>query len=375
MRRSVLAFSGVTALLLSACSGNGPSNLKVHEVALYGGSQERITWVYGDLNGSSKSSVKIGGVAVDLRPQVSDPLATAGSLSINGKATYRVPTDTLPQKLSLTRDSSGLFNAMPMNGASIAAIYYTDGAAWYKLGGTTGSVRGQSSAGLRGAGQLTDAEADAVAAVLQPQGPLAVAVLNDPSPALTVEPQPSEILRTSLYILPNVLTTASGTTGTVTTTPNTGVPNPNTGGPLTGTTGNGSTGNAGSGLSFTSLAQGSNAAATSPTVQVATTGAQAAALYTLAYGRQTNPPRPPALSGNTLVGVFIGQRNSGGYSVQVSRVAASGSNLNLTVNITAPPAGSLNTMALTSPWVIISVPGRYTSASVTNMPALPGQTK
>lgn len=367
MRQSVLAFSGVTALLLSACSGNGPSNLKVHEVALYGGTQERITWVYGNLNGSSKSSVKLGGVAVDLRPQVADPLATPGSLSINGLATYRVPTETVPQKLSISQSSGGLFSVTPMNGASLAAVYYTDGAAWYKLSSASGTGSAQASRGLRGAGQLTDAEADAISAVLQPQGPLTVALLNDPTPALSVEPQASENLRTSLYILPGAARVQAGTSASVTTTPNapvTPIPTPTTGGTVSGN------------LSFTSVAQGTNAAANQPTVQIATTSAEAAALYALAYGRQTNAPRPPALNGNqTLVGVFIGQRSSGGYSVQVSRMVASGDKLSVTVSVSAPPPGSLSTMALTSPWVIVSVPGRYSSIDITNMPAVPGQTK
>ncbi len=373
MKRSVLACSGVTALLLSACSGNGPSNLKVHEVNLSGGTQERVTWVYGNLNGGSKSSVKLGGAAVELRPQISDPLATPGSLSINGAATYRTPTAPAQQKLSLSRDADGQFTVTALNGASLAAVYHTDGTGWVKLSRAGGLARAQASAGLRGVGQLTDAEADVLAGVLQLQGPLTVAVLNDPTPAQSVEPQATETLRTSLYILPGaptaVLAGTGTTTGTVTTTPGTGTapvpaPRPANGGNVSGTP-----------VNFSVVAQGTNAATSSPSVQVATTSAQAAALYALAYGRQTSVPRPPALNGNTLVGIFIGQRSSGGYSVEVAQMAASGSTLNLSLNLSAPGPGTLTTMALTSPWIIVSVPGRYTAANATNLPTAPGDVR
>lgn len=333
---------------------NGPSNLKVHEAVLYGGTQERIVWVYGTLGSNGGSSIKLGGQTVDLRAQVQDSLATPGSLSVNGKATYRVATNAVPQKLSVTRDTAGMFQVAPQNGATIAAVYYTDGTNWLKLNGTAGRVSATPVPGLNGAGQLTDAEAVAVSQALRGQGQLAVAVLNDPEAGLKVEPTPTESLRTSLYILPGVQTVAATTTGTVTTTPSTITPSTTP-----------SDTPAGGRVNFTELASGTNATATTPLVQVATTQAQVASIYATAYGRQSSSSAAPALGRNqTLVAVFMGQRNSGGYSVKVTGTTVQNGVLTVTVTTTAPKAGTLTTMALTSPWTIVSVEGHFTGVNL-----------
>ncbi|GMA16457.1 protease complex subunit PrcB family protein [Deinococcus metallilatus] len=360
MNKTLTAALALSAGLLAGCTMTGPGNLKVHEALLYGGTQERIVWVYGNLGQSAQSSVKLGGTAVDLRAQVEDPLAVAGTLSVNGKATYRLPTTPITPKLSVTRDTRGLFNVAMNEGGS--AVYYTDGRTWTRLNAGSGSgVSGTAVGGLRGAGNLTDTEADALGTALLNQGPLAVAVLNEaavPDRPLTVEPQPGEYLRTALYVLPGVPTVAA-TTGTVTTTPGTPAPTSNPGGRVT----------------FTELASGSNANASTSAVQVATTQAAVNALYNLAYGRQTGVPNVPGLTGGeTVVGVFLGQRPTGGYGVQVTGASAQGGVLTLTVAITAPGPGSITTQALTSPWTIVRVPGTYRDVRVVDPQGRPFQT-
>ncbi|WP_254605487.1 hypothetical protein [Deinococcus sp. JMULE3] len=205
MKRTLLAAALLGAGLLSACSMTGPGNLKVHEAVLYGGAQERVVWVYGTLQGSG-SSVKLGSQTADLRAQVQDPIATPGSLSVNGKATYREATTPIAAQVTVTRQGSA-FNVTPASGAQISAVYYTDGQSWTRLNGTSGTVGGTRVDGLQGAGQLTDDEARVLSDTLRPQGPLAVAVLaNQPAPALAVEPAPTEHLRSDLYILSSVPT-------------------------------------------------------------------------------------------------------------------------------------------------------------------------
>lgn len=327
--------------LLVGCSMNGPSNLKIHEVALSGGTNERIVWVYGSLTGG-RGSVKLGDTAVDLRPQVEDTLATPGSLSVNGKATYRLATASTDQKISVMRDTAGMFTISPMNGVSVAAVYYTDGQSWSKLTSTFGRTSASPSEGLRGAGQLTDDEGDALGRALRGQGALAVAVLNEPAPTLAVEPTPTESRRTALYVLPGVQTvsasSSTGTTGTVTMTPNAS--------------------------NFTELARGTNATASDFAVMTATTPAQLRNLYAVAYGRQTSQPAAPALGNETVVAIFMGQRSSGGYGVDVNSVNASSGTLTLTVTLKTPGAGLLTTQALTSPWVMVKVPGTYSVVRV-----------
>ncbi|GAA5512101.1 hypothetical protein Dcar01_00815 [Deinococcus carri] len=351
MTKTLTAALVVSAGLLAGCTMTGPGNLKVHEALLYGSSQERLVWVYGNLGGSAQSSVKLGGTAAELRSQVQDPLAVPGTLSVNGKAVYRLGTSTLTPKLSVTRDTRGLFN-VAMNEAG-GTVYYTDGRTWTRLNAGTGSgVGGTPVSGLRGAGNLTDAEADALGTVLLNQGALAIAVLDPasvPDAPLSVEPAPGEYRRTALYVQAGV-PTVTATTGTVTTTP--GTPT-------------GTAPTPGGRVNLTELASGSNASASTAAVQVATTQSALSALYNIAYGRQTGTPSVPSLpASDTVVGVFLGQRATGGYGVRVTGATAQDDTLTLTVTVTAPGPGSITTQALTSPWTIVRVPGRYRDVRV-----------
>lgn len=351
MKKTLTAALSLSAGLLVGCTMTGPGTLNVHEALLYGGTQERIVWIYGNLGTNTQSSVKLNGNVADLRAQVSDPLAVPGTLSVNGKAVYRLPTTPVTPKLSVTRDTRGLFN-ITMNEAG-GTVYYTDGRTWTRLNATLGSgVASTPVRGLRGAGNLTDAEADALSAALLNQGALAVTVLPEstvPDAPLTAEPAPREYRRTALYILPGVRTVAA----TGNTPPNT-TPTP------------------GGRVNVTELASGNNASVTSSAVQVATTQGALNALYNLAYGRQTGAPAAPTLgSDETVVAIFLGQRPTGGYGVRVTGASAQGGVLTLTVNLTAPGPGSITTQALTSPWTIVRVPGTYREVRVVDTQGRP----
>ncbi|GGR85613.1 protease complex subunit PrcB family protein [Deinococcus sedimenti] len=350
MNRTLLAAALLGAGLLSACSMTGPGNLKVHEAVLYGGAQERVVWVYGTTQGG-QSSVKLGSQAVDLRAQVQDPIATPGSLSVNGKATYREATAALSPQVTVTRQGT-TFVVTPGSGAQISTVYYTDGQSWTRLNGTSGQVSGTRVDGLQGAGQLTSDEARVLGETLRPQGPLAVAVLaNRPAPTLSVEPTPTEHLRTDLYVL--------GSVPSAQIQPPRPTPVPTTPG---GT------------VTVTQIATGTNANISEAAVQVATTASAASSLYTRAYGRQSSVPTPPSVTGRTLIGVFLGQRPTGGYGVQVLSASGSTGSLTLRVRLTAPAPGAILAQVITSPWAIVSVPGTYTSVTVLdeNGQPLPG---
>lgn len=356
-KHSLLAL-GVSSGLLTACGMTGPSNLRVHEVLLYGGTQERVAWVYGNVTGGP-SSLRIGGATTEVRAQVQDPLAVPGTLSVNGNATYRTPTTRMEPKLSVARGADGLFTVVQNMAVPVRAVYYTDGRSWQKLSGTSGVVQAQMVQGLRGAGRLTDAEATALAAALQGQGPLSVAVLDEtrvPDAPLAVEPRPNEYLRTALYILPGAVNVAGSAPEAPSGQPAPVRPAPTS--PPSSAPGTGAR------VNITELAQGNNAAVTSFSIQVATTQAAANALYSQAYGRQTGGPSAPGVSGATLVGVFLGQRSTGGYAVRVTGASVSSGVLTLTVRVTAPGPDSITTQALTTPWTIVRVPGTYTRVTV-----------
>lgn len=335
---------------LTGCAANGPSGLRIHEALLYGGAQERVVWVYGSLSGG-QSSLKLDGQTVELRAQ-SDASAVPGSLSVNSAATYRTPTRRIAQQLAVARVGAGLFNVTRLDPA-VQAVYFTDGTTWRKLNGVNGTVNSVPVRGLEGAGELTDDEAASLGRALGNQGPLAVAVLDTvllPDGAVSAEPAPLERKRTALYVLPNVPT--SSTLNPVPT------PTP----PATGAT-----------VTFTELASGTNATITAAGVQVARTQTEAAALYRAAFGNQSSPPAAPALNGRLLVGVFLGQRSTGGYSVRVRSAAVSGGVLTLRVQVTAPGPGSITTQAITSPWTIVSVAGAFTAVQVLDQDGRPLQ--
>lgn len=158
--------------------------------------------------------------------------------------------------------------------------------------------------------------------------------------------------------------TLPGATGTVTTTPGTGTPAAPTTPPA-----------AGGRVTITELAGGTNANVATAAVQVATSQAALNALYTLAYGRQTGTPAVPSLrSGETVVGIFLGQRPTGGYGVRVTGASVQGDTLTLTVEVRTPGPGAITTQALTSPWTLVRVPGTFRSVQVVDSSGRPFQT-
>ena len=346
MKKSLLPALLLSAGLFSACTMTGPSNLRVHEALLYGGSQERIVWVYGTLTGGSAGSLKLGGQTVDLRAQVEDVVAVPGSLSVDGKATFRQPTSSIAAPLNVTRLSNGSFEVVTPGGLS--AVYYTDGQTWSKLSGLSGTVGASAVSGLQSAGQLTAEEAGVLSRALLGQGPLAVGVLADvpaADAALTVEPTATEYRRTALYVLPGVTTVAAQFPQLPRPTPP--APQPT-----------------GERVNFTEVVSGGQSGVTEPTVTVATTSAAAVSLYAQAYARQTGAPTAPDPGNGTLVGVFLGQRSTGGYGVTVTSATASGDTLTLVAQVRAPGPGSITTQAITSPWTIVRVDGKYQSVRV-----------
>ena len=117
-------------------------------------------------------------------------------------------------------------------------------------------------------------------------------------------------------------------------------------------------------MTYTELSSGSTARVTTPSVQVATTDAEVAALYAQAYGRQTDVPAPAPVASGTVVGIFLGQRTTGGYGVRVVGARANGEVLTLTVQLRSPGPGSITTQAITSPWTLVRVDGTYTRVEV-----------
>lgn len=377
MKTAPIAALALTAALITGCTMNGPGALRVHEALLYGGAQERVAWVYGTLDNSGKSSVKLGGQALEVRAQVADPLAVPGSLSLNGKATYRAPLPTTTVKLGVGRGPGDqTFNVVA--NADLDGVYYTDGRSWFKLAGQmragealTG-IAGPSQ-NLRGAGRLTDAEADALGGQLLNQGRLTVAVLRQsPDGPLSVEPAASETLQTALYILPGVQAApgavappASSQPGTSTNTQPAPVPSTPGTTPSTGTS---SIGTQSGVVAVRELGRGSNSQynASTPSAVVARSASAFASAWRTVSGNQSPAPAAPAVDFTraAAITIYAGQKPSGGYGIRVLGSSLQAGTLTLQVEFTAPAPGLITTQSLTSPYLALEVQGSFTRVVV-----------
>lgn len=350
-KTSILVSLTAGLALLTSCTVSGPKSIRVHEVTLYGNTQERIVWVYGNLlSNTAHMDLKLGGKMVKLASPVSDGLATNGSLSIDDKAVHRSKTTKMDQPLEISRGSKGMFKVKAKN--SVAAIYYTDGKNWQKLSGTSGVVKGKTNTGLRGAAALSSEEAEVLTKAFKGQGNMAVAVLNTaPDKKIGVEPKPSEHLRSALYLLPNVPNmlqpVGQGTSGKDTPTPI----QPAKGGAV----------------KYDIVTQGSNANVQEAGYRVATDETQAIALLASVSSE------PVALQNGTLIAAYMGQRSTGGYSINVKNVSVDNGVLTLTVDLEEPKPGDMTTQALTSPYVLVRVEGQYSDVKVVDSNGQPLQ--
>ncbi|WP_110885113.1 protease complex subunit PrcB family protein [Deinococcus yavapaiensis] len=349
MNKRAIGVLSLGAALLSGCTMTGPNNFEVHEVLLYGGVQERIGWVYGDLPAttgaaSGSTNVKLGGSDVTLRPQVSDALAVTGTLSVGGRATFRAPTTAVNRAVTVTKDFIG-DNYSVQVGTNVDAVFFTDGRTWFKLSDrlVAGSVVSRVPANvgtLRGAGSLTNAEADALSSSLLSQGPLAVAVLpisTLPDRPLDVSPAPRTYLRTGLFVQPGLATAIAPTPAAPSNS------NPS--------------------VTVTEYTRGANSIFSSPnaSVFVSRTATDLAARLAVAFGNQTNPPNLPSVdfARETIVTFFLGQRPTGGYGVSLVSARASGSTLTVTVRVTAPGPGAITSQVITSPFLLVRASGLF----------------
>ena len=86
--------------------------------------------------------------------------------------------------------------------------------------------------------------------------------------------------------------------------------------------------------------------------------AELKAIWAEVYARRAPMPAVPLVDfeRNTVLVAAMGQRNSGGHSIEFTQIATAGGNLAVTVTEVAPGAKCGVTGALTSPIVILSVP-------------------
>lgn len=109
-------------------------------------------------------------------------------------------------------------------------------------------------------------------------------------------------------------------------------------------------------MDFRTVTSGAYASSETATTAVAADETEYARLWQTLIGSGT----APAVDFTRETAVFLlgGQRNTGGYSVEVRGVTLEGETLVVDGEVQAPPPGSVTTQALTSPYRVIAVNGR-----------------
>ena len=326
--RFALPALAVLVLLAGCAPQAGP---KLHDVYVYGALNARLSYLYG-----SPRTFELDGKQVTLaQGSSSAPYAVDGALMVDGQPFVRTsisPLDPPPvvvSHLPLTTDLRMTVNS------DVEQVVYFDGSDYFKLvdsakAGTTQRVVPTPRLNrLRGLGQLTDPEADALANGLEKAGhPYVLAVLPTSTLPKHSVANTSEYLHTGVYVQEGLKTAAAASTS--------------------GT----------QQVAWEVLAQGQHAIGfDKPQYILVSNQDQLTNLWYKAYGSQLNVPPVPTIdfSRETVLAVFDGQKPTGGYGLQVRGVSVQNGELYVDLVKKQPQQGALTTQAVTSPWLLIHV--------------------
>ncbi len=342
MRRSPIRAAIALAtfgLVLSACEVDTAPEL--HELTVSGALERRVTWLFGE-----PRTFLIEGVERVLAPAPDEPsvdpwyLPTA--LWIDGapawvETTVAMVADPVEvRRIPLTTD------LQMRTVRETRAVLYFDGSAWLTLGefdpaGLDVRVTPRPRFGaLRGLGELTNAEADALTRQLEGLGqPLVVAVLTGGEVPRRAVDGVAEAWATAVHVVAGVPTDVGAFRPAPRDVP------------------------------FEVVARGQQATGVAaPVYQLLRTEAELATAWNRAYGASLQPPPQPGadLERETLLAIFLGSKPTGGFGAEVRGVTLEGADLFVDLDLTEPAPGSMVTQVRTSPWLLLRVPRGGVSA-------------
>lgn len=333
MRAPYLLGTLLVTLVLTGCEPE--AERRAHDVFVYGEEPLRLTYFYG---GAGELASAGGVLELEDAPARDErrtgDFAVSGSLLVNGRPYLSAPLDPLPEapatagRIPLTTDMQLTVHQ------DVGEIVYFDGASYLTLAqdGTPGVTqrvvpRPRLNA-LRGLGQLTNEEADALAAGLARRGPYVLVELEPSSlPANAVDGL-AEHRRTGVFVQ-SAIPTDEGAFR----------PAPQQ-------------------VAWETVASGTQATGVqAPRFEIISSRQQLVSFWSRVHATQLQPPPVPEASfeRETLVAVFSGPQTSGGYAVQARRVALEQGELYLDVEFVEPAQGALASQALTSPWTLVRV--------------------
>ena len=111
----------------------------------------------------------------------------------------------------------------------------------------------------------------------------------------------------------------------------------------------------GSEISFETIAKGEHSAYTDATQMVINQQFVFSDLWKKMHAIYSEIPNEPQIdfSSSTAIAVFMGQKNTGGYSIEIVKILDAGDNVVVYVKETKPWPGSIVTQALTQPYHIV----------------------
>lgn len=110
-------------------------------------------------------------------------------------------------------------------------------------------------------------------------------------------------------------------------------------------------------VSFTVLAEGTNASNVSERKNYAVyTQEDFRRLWTMAYGTDTSTMPSIDFDTQYVIGVFAGEKATGGHAIEVAGITDASSIRTVSIALTRPGDGCVVSQALTSPFQLIAVP-------------------
>lgn len=334
MRTRALLVSVVLGLVLVSCEPEPSRSLS--DLYLYGYLDTRLTYFYG-----GEGEFAYGGRTVELvHAEATDRrfnanFAVNSAALVDGSPFLREGQTTLA-RAPLTLSRIPLTTDMQVRvDDPVGHVVYFDGTTYLSIVDSATQeldvrvVPTPRFNRLRGLGELTNQEADALANALEAlRRPFALAEVP-----LSVVPQRSvdgldDHRRSAFYVQLDIETDAGAF-----------VPAP-------------------SQLIWETIASGNQATAIREArYQLVQTSEQLISLWSAAHSAQLQQPALPEvfLERETIVAIFLGQRSTGGYSVGVVDVVEERGDLYIDVRLTEPGRGDITTQALTSPWTLVKV--------------------
>lgn len=320
----------LTLALLGCIPQTTQSPYRVSEIQLlFPDSSERWTYFYGE-----PQVVRLGGRALALEQRdLNNIWAIRGALSVNGEPALREVGPPVPTAAKTTRVGAGSQYVVQTGGEVQAAWAYDS--SWTRLGDSFKANSREVVDSRLGSPMLGTSETESeviLREILARRGnrPVVIYQVAPVLPANTFDPAPTRYETMAIAVQYGLETETSVR------------------GPQTPQT----------------LLQGSRAAYTAvgPAAFLAANQAQFDSIWRTANGNQLPAPATPSVnfSSGRVVAFFWGQKPSGGYTVSLVGTQTVGNTLRVTLNLTSPRPGDITTQALTSPFIILSVPGAPT---------------